>query len=147
MNKVKPASNKIGIVSATFNKRVHYHLKLGALKALNKVHQHFQWIEVPGVVEIPLTAGWLFEQQCEVVIALGAIIRGQTSHFNACCRLVETGCMSVQLKVMRPIIFGILMTDNEHQAMARAGGAKGNIGQTAVSTALAMLNIKHTLTK
>ena len=81
------------------------------------------------------------------MIALGAVIRGETSHYTACCRMVETGCMNVQLKMNRPIIFGVLMTDNFQQALARSGGEKGHIGRSAVHTALQMLKTKKQLTE
>ncbi len=142
-------SNKvesIAVVSSVFNTQIHQRLKEGTLDELKKsAVQNVKWVDVPGVIEIPLTAQWLFQNNYALVIALGTVIRGETSHYTACCRMVETGCMDVQLKMNRPIIFGILMTDNRQQALARSGGEKGHIGRAAVRTALQMLKTKKQL--
>ena len=132
---------KIGLVLSLFNLDISSRLKNGALDELKKEGiDNFEIIEVPGVVEIPLSAQWLFQKDCQAVIALGTVIRGETSHFNACCRMVEQGCMQVQLQMNRPVIFGILMTENKEQALARTGGAKGHIARAAVQTTLKMLS-------
>lgn len=141
MNKESALGKKIGLVLSTFNKDISIRLKEGALEELAKQGiKEIEIIEVPGVVEIPLSAQWLFQKDCQVVIALGCVIRGETSHYEACCRLVEQGCMQVQLKMNRPLIFGVLMTENKEQALARTGGDKGHIGRTSVQTALKMLS-------
>lgn len=138
----------IAVVSSVFNKQIHERLKEGALDELKKSGvQNVKWVDVPGVIEIPLTAQWLFQNNYALVIALGAVIRGETSHYDACCRMVETGCMKVQLKMNRPIVFGILMTDSREQALARSGGEKGHIGRSAVRTALQMLKTKKQFTE
>ena len=130
----------MGVVLSVFNKDIADRLKRAALSELKKQGiTNFKLVEVPGVVEIPLTAKWLFQKDYEAVIALGAVIRGETSHYSACCRLVEQGCMQVQLEMNRPLIFGVLMTDNKAQALARTGGKKGHIARSSVSTALKML--------
>lgn len=133
-------SKKIGVVLSLFNSDISARLKEGVLAELKEVGiDNFEIVEVPGVVEIPLSAQWLFQKDCQVVIALGAVIRGETSHYDACCRLVEQGCMQVQLKMSRPLIFGVLMTENKKQALARTGGKKGHIARTAVQAAFKML--------
>ena len=138
-------TEKIAVVVSQFNKEIAQRLEEGALSELKKAgYSQFELVKVPGVVEIPLTAKWLFEQGAKVVIALGTVIRGETSHYNACCRLVEQGTMQVQLKMNRPLIFGILMTDNKAQALARTGGTKGHIAKSAVQTALEMLKVQTT---
>ena len=140
MKKESALNKKIGLVLSVFNKDIFTRLKEGALEELKKARiEDFEMIEVPGVMEIPLSAQWLFQKDCQVVIALGCVIRGETSHYEACCRLVEQGCMQVQLKMNRPLVFGILMTENKEQALARTGGEKGHIGRTSVQTALEML--------
>ena len=135
----------IAIILSIFNKDISERLKAGALEELSR-HKTFKdrvkWIEVPGVVEIPLTAQLLFEQNYLSVIALGAVIKGETDHYSACCRIAEQGCLKVSLKYSRPIVFGILMTDNKEQALARTGGKKGHIGKSAVCTAVKMLALK-----
>ena len=143
----KSASQKhIAVVLSVFNKDVALALKTGAKKELlNHTEVHCQFYEVPGVVEIPLTAKWLFEKGYIAVVALGSVIRGETSHYDACCRLVEQGSMQVQLEVNKPLIFGILMTENRQQALSRAGGDKGDMGGEAVRCALKMLALKKKL--
>ena len=131
---------KIGVVLSLFNSDISARLKEGVFAELKEAGvENFEMVEVPGVVEIPLSAKWLFQKDCQAVIALGAVIRGETSHYEACCRLVEQGCMQVQLEMNRPLIFGVLMTENKEQALARTGGEKGHIARTAVQTALQML--------
>ena len=140
MKKKSVLIKKIGLVLSTFNRDISTRLKEGALEELSKEGiENFEIIEVPGVVEIPLSAQWLFQKDCQVVIVLGCVIRGETSHYEACCRLVEQGCMQVQLKMNRPLIFGVLMTENKEQALARTGGGKDHVGRTSVQTALKML--------
>ncbi|MYE07799.1 MAG: 6,7-dimethyl-8-ribityllumazine synthase [Oligoflexia bacterium] len=137
----KTELKKIGLVLSLFNLDISARLKEGALDELKKTGIHnFEIREVPGVVEIPLSAQWLFQKNYQAVIALGAVIRGETTHFDACCRMVEQGCMQVQLKMNRPIIFGILMTESKEQALARSGGEKGHIARLSVQTALKMLS-------
>ena len=137
---------KLAVVLSIFNKDISTRLKQSASKELNKHHiTNVKWVEVPGVIEIPLTASWLFKKNYQVVIALGAVIKGETSHYEACCHMVEQGCMQVSLKEDKPLIFGVLMTDNKEQALARTGGHKGNIAHSAVQTALKMLKVKDNI--
>ena len=142
MKATKPATGKIGIALSVFNPEISNRLKAGALAELKKNDiKNFEIIEAPGVVEIPLTAKWLFQKNCQAVIALGCVIRGKTSHYQACCQMVQQGCMAVQLQVNRPLIFGVLMTENKQQALSRTGGAKGHIARLSVQTALTMLSL------
>ncbi len=141
MKKNSFSHKKTGLVLSVFNRDIAEQMKKGALEELKKAGiKNFKIVEVPGVVEIPLMAQWLFQKNFQVVIALGAVIRGETSHYSACCRLVEQGCMNVQLKMNRPLIFGVLMTDTKAEALARTGGKKGHIARSSVQTALKMLS-------
>ena len=144
MKKTKGAvkGQKIGLVLSVFNPDISARLKEGALAELKKAGvNHFETVEVPGVVEIPLTAQWLFQKNFSAVIALGSVIRGETDHYTACCQMAQQGCMQVQLKMNRPLIFGVLMTDNKEQALKRTEeeGPKGHIARASVQTALKML--------
>ena len=137
---------KIGIVLSLFNEPISLRLKKGALTELEKLGvMDVQLTEVPGVVEIPLAARWLFQSGCQGVIALGSVIQGETSHNEACQRIVEQGCIRVQLEENRPLIFGILMTSNKEQALARSGGGKGHIGKSAARDIIKMLQLKRQL--
>ena len=104
-------------------------------------------VRVPGAVEIPLAAKWLLESGCDGVITVGAVIRGETSHYDYVCNSVERGCSQLMLETGCPIAFGVLTTENAAQAEARAGGAKGNKGAEAAEVLLEMLSLKMELKK
>lgn len=140
---------KVGIVTSRFNEEVTSRLRSGALAALKAAGYKTQQIvdvQVAGAFEIPLAAQWLFDfQKCEGVIALGAVIRGETSHYDYVCSAVERGCTMLQLQKSKPVIFGVLTTENEEQAINRAGGSHGHKGVEAVQTLIEMLSLKKNL--
>jgi 6,7-dimethyl-8-ribityllumazine synthase len=141
---------KIAIVTARFNEEVTYKLESAALKALEsrglKSDQILQ-IRVPGAFEIPLAAKYCIDKGVDAVVALGAVIRGETSHYDYVCSAVERGCTNLQTEYAVPVAFGILTTDNEEQAMDRAGGRHGNKGEEAALVALEMLDLKDKINK
>lgn len=141
---------KIAVVTARFNDEVTYKLEAGALKALEskglKSDQILQ-IRVPGAFEIPLAAKYCIDKGVDAVVALGAVIRGETSHYDYVCSAVERGCTNLQTEYAVPVAFGILTTDNEEQAMDRAGGRHGNKGEEAALVALEMLDLKDKINK
>ncbi len=141
---------RIAVVTARFNHEVTYKLETGALEALNssglKKEQIIQ-IRVAGAFEIPLAAKYCIDQGVDAVIALGAVIRGETSHYDYVCSAVERGCTNLQLEHAVPVAFGVLTTDNEEQAMDRAGGRYGNKGEEAALVALEMLDLKDKINK
>lgn len=101
---------------------------------------------VPGAVEIPLIASQCAKQADTVaVIALGAVIRGETSHYDVVCQQVGMGCQQVALQYDKPVIFGVLTTDNKQQALDRIGGAHGHKGRDAAQAALDMINLMTSL--
>jgi 6,7-dimethyl-8-ribityllumazine synthase len=140
----------VAVVTARFNDEVTYKLEAGALKALEskglKSDQILQ-IRVPGAFEIPLAAKYCIDKGVDAVIALGAVIRGETSHYDYVCSAVERGCTNLQTEYAVPVAFGILTTDNEEQAMDRAGGRHGNKGEEAALVALEMLDLKDKINK
>lgn len=98
--------------------------------------------KVPGAFEIPLTAKLLAKSgKYNGIICLGAVIRGETTHYDYICQQVSNGCMQIMLECMIPVIFGILTTENEQQALARCGGDFGHKGRDAVDTLLAMSKV------
>lgn len=134
----------IGVVTAKFNSEITFELERGALSALKQagLSENQIWsIRVPGAVEIPLAAKALFEQGCDAVITLGAVIRGETAHFDYVCQSVERGVTHLMLEVGKPIGFGVLTTENEDQAFARTIGHHGNKGAEAAVTVLEMLEV------
>ena len=134
----------IGIVTAKFNSEITLELEKGAIRALKQsgLSENQIWsIYVPGAVEIPLAAKALFNKGCDAVITLGAVIRGETSHFDYVCQSVERGVTQLMLEVGKPIGFGVLTTENEDQAFARTIGHHGNKGAEAAVTTLEMLSL------
>lgn len=138
----------IGIVTSRFNSEVTERLELGALARLHEagiVSEQILQVRVPGAYEIPLAARWLLEKGCDAVIALGAVIRGETSHYDYVCQAVERGCSTLQIETGRPVVFGVLTTENEVQAVERVGGKHGHKGREAAEVALEMLNLEEQL--
>ncbi|MDZ4662902.1 MAG: 6,7-dimethyl-8-ribityllumazine synthase [Pseudomonadota bacterium] len=143
---LKYRSYRIAIVTAEFNFQVTQKLEEGANAAL-KHHgisaAQISAIRVPGAFEIPLTAKLLFEKGFDGVVAIGCVIRGETTHYESVCTACERGLMDVQLAYHRPIGFGIIMTENLEQALDRCGGKHGNKGIDAAEAMLKILEIKE----
>lgn len=135
----------IAIVVSVFNRKVTQALQDGALEALTKAgfsSEAITVVEVPGAVEIPLVAKALAKKnKYSAILALGAVIRGETSHYDYVCEQVSRGCQDVTLAFDTPVIFGVLTTENEAQAWDRLGGAHGHKGHDAVEAALAMVQV------
>ncbi|QDP72964.1 6,7-dimethyl-8-ribityllumazine synthase [Legionella israelensis] len=142
---IQNTSFPIAVIVSRFNQPVTEALKQGALQRLSEKGIHSEdiiLIEVPGAVEIPLVAKKLAQQnEIKAIIALGAVIRGETSHYDYVCSQVSEGCQRVMLDYEIPVIFGILTTENEEQAQERAGGIHGHKGVDAVDCALEMASI------
>jgi 6,7-dimethyl-8-ribityllumazine synthase len=135
---------KIGIVTARFNSEITEPLETGAFERLIELGLKPEQIiraRVPGAVEIPLTASLLLDRECDAIIALGAVIQGETKHFDYVCNAVERGCSEVMLRSKKPVIFGVLTTNDEAQAHARIGGKHGHKGRDCAEVAVEMLNL------
>lgn len=139
----------IALVVSTFNQEVTSELKRGALLRLAELGfkaNEITIVEVPGAVEIPFVAQLLARKNTvKAVIALGAIIRGETSHYDYVCDQVSQGCQRVMLDFDIPVIFGVLTTENEEQALDRVGGKHGHKGRDAVDCAWMMHSIRQQL--
>ena len=99
---------------------------------------------VPGSFELPLGAQYFAEMEnVDAVILLGCVIQGETRHFDFICEGVTHGTMELNLKYNKPFIFGLLTTENEQQALDRAGGKHGNKGDEAAITAIKMVQLKN----
>ena len=83
----------------------------------------------------------------DAVICLGCVIQGETRHFDFICNAVANGISNVAIKYARPVVFGVLTTDNEQQAIDRAGGKHGNKGDEAAITAIKMADLAETLNR
>jgi 6,7-dimethyl-8-ribityllumazine synthase len=136
---------RIGIVVSRFNGEVTQQLLSGAVDALRENGVKDQDIEiarVPGAFEIPLVTQRMAKTgHFQGVIALGAVIRGETPHFEYICTSVSAGLSRVALETGIPIGFGVLTTDTIQQAMDRASTAKYNRGAQAALTVLEMVNL------
>lgn len=142
------AKIKVGVVTARFNDEVTYKLEAGALAELKQSglqDSQIKAIRVAGAVEIPLAAQALLDAGYDGVVALGAVIRGETSHYDYVCSSVERGCSQLALQYKKPVAFGVLTTDNDKQAMDRAGGSHGNKGAEAAQVTLEMIELLHSI--
>jgi 6,7-dimethyl-8-ribityllumazine synthase len=136
---------KMAFIVSRFNQEITDQLYQGAIQRLEQqgiVEGEYQTFHVPGAVEIPVVAKQLAQRQkYEVIIALGAVIRGDTSHYDYVCSQVSDGCQRVALDYGIPVIFGILTTEDETQAYDRLGGAHGHKGAESVDAALEMVQV------
>jgi 6,7-dimethyl-8-ribityllumazine synthase len=115
-------------------------LKHGALE------ENIITIKVPGSFELTSGADILLSSKnLDAVICLGCVIQGETPHFGFICNAVANGVTKVSIKHTKPVIFGVLTTDNLQQALDRAGGKHGNKGEEAAVTAIMMAGIKPSL--
>lgn len=136
---------KVGIVASRFNELIVSKLVGGAMDGLVRHGAEAEDITlawVPGAYEIPLAARRMARSgKYDAVICLGAVIRGNTPHFDFVASEVSKGVASVSLETDLPIVFGVLTTDTIEQALERAGVKAGNKGFDAAVTAIEMVNL------
>jgi 6,7-dimethyl-8-ribityllumazine synthase len=136
---------RFAIVSARFNAEVVDRLLEGAVEGLKKhgiADSSVDVVRVPGAFELPLIAQRLGKSgKYSAVICLGAVIRGDTDHYDYVCTSAATGILQAGLNCGIPVIFGVLTCDNEEQAFDRAGGKEGNKGFDAAVAAIEMVNL------
>lgn len=139
---------RIGIAVSEWNPEITEALFEGAITTLiqNGVkEQNIIRKNVPGSFELPLAAQFFCRTKVDAVICLGCVIQGETRHFEFLCQAVAKGLQDVSLKFNKPVIFGVLTTENLQQAKARAGGKHGNKGVEAAVSAIKMAALKDTL--
>lgn len=145
------AGLQIGIVVSRFNDFITSRLLEGALDGLKRHGVDEQAIEVawvPGAFEIPIVARRMAEsRRYDALIALGAVIRGATAHFDYVAGGAASGIAQAAIQTDVPIIFGILTTDTIEQAIERAGTKAGNKGFEAAVTAIEMVNLLKNLSE
>ena len=141
---------RVAVFVSRFNEPLTQRLLEGCearLKEAGCEHVDVTW--VPGAFELPLAAKLAAETgRYDAIVALGAVIRGDTAHFENVCRAVTDGLRQVILETRRPVAFEVLMTDNEEQAYARAarpGEPGSNKGREAAETALEMAALLETI--
>lgn len=136
---------KIGIVAGRFNEFIVSKLISGAEDTLLRHGVKGENIDlcwVPGAFEIPVAAKHMAEsKKYDAVIALGAVIRGSTSHYDYVCSEVSKGIAQVSLSTGLPVLFGVLTTDTIQQAVERAGTKAGNKGSECAMDAIEMANL------
>ena len=139
------AGRHVAVVAARFNEAITQRLVEGALSALAKHGVREDDIEVawvPGAFEIPMVAQrFAADGGFDAVICLGAVIRGDTAHFDLVANEAARGIARVALRTGVPVIFEVLATDTLAQAEARAGGTHGNKGWEAAEVALEMASL------
>lgn len=131
---------RVALVASRFNDLIVERLLDGALDTLRRsgvADDDVAVAWVPGAVEIPLAAARLASSgRYDVVITLGAVIRGATSHYDHVCSMVASGVARASLDAGIPVIFGVLTTDTIEQALERAGTKAGNKGADAAQAAI-----------
>src|SRR5579875_568304 len=141
------ANLRIGIVVSRFNEFITEQLAKGALDVLEKYgcpHEKISFVNVPGVWELPMAAKAL-ANRCDAIVALGAVVRGDTPHFEYVAGAAADGLSRVSIDTGVPIGLGVLTTDNLQQAMDRAGGKSGNKGSEAAEAAIELANLLKAL--
>jgi 6,7-dimethyl-8-ribityllumazine synthase len=141
---------RVAVVSARFNEVITRQLTTGAVETLERHGVKDEDISVawvPGSFELPVVAKAFAESgQYDAVICLGAVIRGETDHYQMVANQAASGIGAVGRETGVPTIFGVLTTENMDQALNRSGGKSGNLGSTAavaaIETALLIRSIK-----
>lgn len=136
---------RIAIVASLFNEEICHALVVGAEKALVEVgwtDDKILVVRVPGAFEIPLVAKKLAaSKKYQAVICLGAVIRGDTPHFDYVCQGVTSGVMQAGLETGVPILFGVITTNTLEQALERARDDTFNKGRDAALAAVDMISV------
>ena len=144
------APYRFGIVVAEWNAEITNALYQGAYNSLiahGALPENIYNYTVPGSFELTAGADLLLKNDTALnaVICLGCVIQGETKHFDFICGAVANGLSNVAIKYSKPVIFGVLTTDNQQQAIDRAGGKHGNKGDEAAVTAIKMAYLAETL--
>lgn len=139
------AGLRVAIIAARTNGDVVERLLAGAIETLRErglAEEAVQVIRVPGAFELPLAAKWQAESgRYDAIVALGAVIRGGTPHFEYICAEAARGLSAVSLATGLPVLFGVLTTNSREEALDRAGGAHGNKGAEAALAAIEMARL------
>ena len=140
---------KVGIVASRFNEIIVNKLLGGAVDGLVRhgvEDENITAAWVPGAFEIPTAASKMAASgKYDAVICVGAVIRGDTSHYDYVCNEVSKGIATVGLQTGVPVLFGVVTTENIEQAIARAGSKAGNKGYDCALSAIEMVNLMKQL--
>ena len=142
---VAPEGMRVGIVASRFNSFIVEKLLEGAVDGLTRhgvKEDHITAWWVPGAFEIPLAAQKMARSdKYDAVICVGAVIRGSTSHYDYVCNEVSKGIAAVGLQTGKPVLFGVVTTENIEQAIERSGSKAGNKGYDCALAAIEMVNL------
>lgn len=146
---VAPEGMKVAIVASRFNEIIVNKLLGGAVDGLVRhgvEEDNITAAWVPGAFEIPVVASKMAQSgKYDAVICVGAVIRGQTTHYDYVCNEMSKGIAEVGLDTGIPVLFGIVTTENIEQAIARAGSKSGNKGYDCALSAIEMVNLMEQL--
>jgi len=135
---------RVGIIASRFNSFIVEKLLDGAVDGLVRHgvdEKNITAVWVPGAFEIPVIAKKMAESdKYDAVIAVGAVIRGSTSHYDYVCSEVSKGIAQVGMATGKPVLFGVITTENIEQAIERAGSKAGNKGYDCALAAIEMIN-------
>lgn len=149
IGKTDGENRKIGIVVSRFNEVITRRLLDGALRQLKQSGIDADNVVVcwvPGAFEIPRTAKVLGDSgKVDGIIALGAVIKGETSHYDLVCEAAANGIAKVSVSGKVPVMFGVVTTNNMEQAINRAGGKAGNKGSECANDILEVLSIEDAI--
>ena len=146
---VAPEGMKVGIIASRFNEIIVNKLLGGAVDGLVRHgvdEDNITAAWVPGAFEIPVIAAKMADSgKYDAIICVGAVIRGDTTHYDYVCNEVSKGVAQVGLATGVPVLFGIITTENIEQAIARAGSKAGNKGYDCALSAIEMVNLMKQL--
>jgi 6,7-dimethyl-8-ribityllumazine synthase len=146
---LRVGSLRIALVASRFNEAVVERLVEGAVQALAAHGADpggLELIRVPGAFDLPPVVRQIAEsRQFDAIVALGAVIRGETPHFDYVASECAAGLARIASETRVPVAFGVLTTDTEEQAMERAGGREGNKGADAACAAIELANLMRKL--
>ncbi len=143
---------KIAIITAPFYRHINEGLFQGAINYLNRENFEYERFDVPGALEVPLACQYIAKtKRFDGIVALGAVIRGETAHFDHVCEQSARGIMNVSLENNLPIGNGIITVEDEKQALARSSVdeslGKENKGKEAAQATVALLRMNQELNR
>jgi len=141
-----PTDACVVIVHTEWNPIIVQKLNDGICKILNEFQVAYNFVEVPGAIEIPFAIKYYWEHcliKPHAFIAVGCVIRGGTPHFEFVCKSITEGVSQLNLSLPVPTIFGVLTLENQLQAEERTGGIHGHKGEEAAFSAIKMISLVH----
>tara|TARA_Y100001970_G_scaffold45236_1_gene56721 strand:- start:21624 stop:22067 length:444 start_codon:yes stop_codon:yes gene_type:complete len=141
-------SSYVLIVEANFYKDITSELVAGAVEELDEHGVNHKIISVPGALEIPLAIKMaMSDEEIKGVVALGCVIRGETTHYDYVCAESTRGVNNLAIEFSLPVGYGVLTVENSDQAKVRASREKGNKGAAAARACMQMIAVKEQFSK